>query len=66
VMDGFVFYMDLPTDEFKKATELYVGKRFVSKLQVRPLPPFLRHRCVLALQTTSLISLPAAPPLKRT
>lgn len=34
VMDGFLFYMEPPTEDFKKATELYVGKRFVNKLEV--------------------------------
>ena len=34
-MEGFVLYMEPPTDDFRKAAEQYVGQRFVSKLQVR-------------------------------
>ncbi|GAB4823693.1 hypothetical protein N2152v2_010739 [Parachlorella kessleri] len=38
VMDGFVLYMEPPTDDFKKAAEQYVGQRFVSKLQELDIP----------------------------
>lgn len=33
-MDGLIYHVDVPTEDFQKATELYVSKRFVSMLEV--------------------------------